>query len=317
MSSEYLPPGSSAVVAVVDDQYADKVEAALVNSDKRINKAIDSGDYDELQKAIAKSQDEVSGAITRRSREEGRHTRRPSDPPKGNDDEIHSQIRASSLSQRRWCSSRQAVARAAAARRRRRTSASATETWASGVCSSITTWQAAIKSAAGSVKSDPTKNGLQTAAGDAKSATETLASDLKGLGKPDTPAGQQAQDSLDQLSTSLQQDVTTIENAVKGRLRRERRAHRRPDGDGHIRDDGDGGQDDVHRSPGARREGRAEVRVRELERLQHVDGRCFMSATAVPPTSPAAAKPAAGRYEEDVRQRSCRNLLHGREREGA
>ena len=44
--------------------YADKVEAALVNSDKRINQAIDSGDYDELQKAIAKSQDEVSGAIT-------------------------------------------------------------------------------------------------------------------------------------------------------------------------------------------------------------------------------------------------------------
>ena len=96
------------------------------------------------------------------------------------------------------------------------TSASATETWASGVCTSITTWQAAIKSAVASLKSDPTKNGLQTAAGDAKSATETLASDLKGLGKPDTPSGQQAKDSLDQLSTSLQKDVTTIENTVNG-----------------------------------------------------------------------------------------------------
>jgi uncharacterized membrane protein len=61
---EYLPPGSSAVVAVVDDVYADKVEGALVNSDKRISKAIDSGDYDELQKAISKSGDEVSDAIT-------------------------------------------------------------------------------------------------------------------------------------------------------------------------------------------------------------------------------------------------------------
>lgn len=61
---EYLPPGSSAVVAVVDDQWADKVENALVKSDKRINKAIDSGDYDELQKAISKSSDEVSDAIT-------------------------------------------------------------------------------------------------------------------------------------------------------------------------------------------------------------------------------------------------------------
>jgi uncharacterized membrane protein len=61
---EYLPPGSSAVVAVVDDKYADKVENALVKSDKRIDKAIDSGDYQELQKAISKSSDEVSDAIT-------------------------------------------------------------------------------------------------------------------------------------------------------------------------------------------------------------------------------------------------------------
>ena len=61
---EYLPPGSSAVVAVVDDVYADRVEKALVKSDKRINKAIDKGDYDELQKAISKSSDEVSDAIT-------------------------------------------------------------------------------------------------------------------------------------------------------------------------------------------------------------------------------------------------------------
>jgi uncharacterized membrane protein len=61
---EYLPPGSSAVVAVVDDVYADKVEKALVKSDKRINKAIDAGDYDQLQKAISKSSSEVSDAIT-------------------------------------------------------------------------------------------------------------------------------------------------------------------------------------------------------------------------------------------------------------
>jgi len=60
---EYLPPGSSAVVAVVDDQWADKVENALVKSDKRINKAIDQGDYDDLQKAIAQSSGEVTDAI--------------------------------------------------------------------------------------------------------------------------------------------------------------------------------------------------------------------------------------------------------------
>lgn len=59
---EYLPKGSSAVVAVVDDQWADRVENALVKSDKRISKAIDSGDYEELQKAIAKSEADVEKA---------------------------------------------------------------------------------------------------------------------------------------------------------------------------------------------------------------------------------------------------------------
>ena len=61
---EYLPPGSSAVVAIVDDVWADKVEAALVKADKRINKAIDKGDYDELQKAIDQSSDEISDAVS-------------------------------------------------------------------------------------------------------------------------------------------------------------------------------------------------------------------------------------------------------------
>jgi uncharacterized membrane protein len=60
---EYLPPGSSAVVAIVDDRWADKVDDALVKSDKRIKKAIDAGDYDQLQKAIEKSSDEVSDAV--------------------------------------------------------------------------------------------------------------------------------------------------------------------------------------------------------------------------------------------------------------
>jgi uncharacterized membrane protein len=59
---EYLPPGSSAVVAVVDDKWADKVERALEAAEKRITKAIDSGDYDKLQEAIEKSVNDVSDA---------------------------------------------------------------------------------------------------------------------------------------------------------------------------------------------------------------------------------------------------------------
>ncbi|GAB2837732.1 DUF1269 domain-containing protein [Microbacterium insulae] len=56
---EYLAPGTSAVVAVVDDKWADRVEKALERAEKRISKAIDSDDYERLQKAIDESADDV------------------------------------------------------------------------------------------------------------------------------------------------------------------------------------------------------------------------------------------------------------------
>ena len=61
---EYLPPGSSAVVAVVDDKWADRVELALLKSAKSIHKTIVSGYSEHLQTAISKSANEVSGEIT-------------------------------------------------------------------------------------------------------------------------------------------------------------------------------------------------------------------------------------------------------------
>lgn len=59
----YLPVGTSAVVAVVDDLYADRVEKALDHATKKITKAIDSNDYDKLQKALTDAEGEVSDAI--------------------------------------------------------------------------------------------------------------------------------------------------------------------------------------------------------------------------------------------------------------
>jgi len=56
---EYLAPGTSAVVAVVDDKWADNVEKALTRADKRISKAIDSDDYEKLRKAIEESADDI------------------------------------------------------------------------------------------------------------------------------------------------------------------------------------------------------------------------------------------------------------------
>ncbi len=60
---DYLPVGTSAVIAVVDDTYADRVDRALDHASKKVNKAIDSGDYDKLQKALDDAVTDVGKAV--------------------------------------------------------------------------------------------------------------------------------------------------------------------------------------------------------------------------------------------------------------
>ena len=89
-----------------------------------------------------------------------------------------------------------------------------TDDWANSVCGDLVTWTTTIKSLATSLQSNPTKAGLQDAVGEAQDATKTLSSDLKSLGKPDTDAGQQAKEDIDQLSDELTTDVDKIQSAV-------------------------------------------------------------------------------------------------------
>ena len=60
---EYLPPGSSAVIVVADDTYADRIDRALAKSSKKINKAVDSGDYEKLEKELEDADKRVSKAV--------------------------------------------------------------------------------------------------------------------------------------------------------------------------------------------------------------------------------------------------------------
>jgi hypothetical protein len=53
-AQEWLPVGSSAIVAVVDDLYLDRVDNAVGKATKKVSKAIDKGDYDAVVKAIDK-----------------------------------------------------------------------------------------------------------------------------------------------------------------------------------------------------------------------------------------------------------------------
>ena len=93
--------------------------------------------------------------------------------------------------------------------------ATPTTEWADGLCSSVTTWQSSITSIIDTLKAGGlTKDSLTTAVDDARSATNTFTTSLKDLGRPDTDAGQQAQDSVNELTTQIDQDMTKIQDTV-------------------------------------------------------------------------------------------------------
>ena len=91
----------------------------------------------------------------------------------------------------------------------------ATTEWAGDVCSSISTWQSSITDAVNSVRDNPTKEGVDNAFNDAKDATKTFTDDLKGLGTPETDAGQQATDALNELSSDLDAGVQQVQQAIQ------------------------------------------------------------------------------------------------------
>ena len=94
------------------------------------------------------------------------------------------------------------------------TQASATVEWAGGLCSALTTYTTSLTDAAKTLTGNLSKSGVQDAADSVKSATDTFVSDTKGLGKPDTSSGQQAKETIDTLSTNLDKDVSTIQDAA-------------------------------------------------------------------------------------------------------
>ena len=69
--------------------------------------------------------------------------------------------------------------------------ATSTSDWAQGVCSAIGDWTESVSSATASLQGDNLdEEGLKSAVDDLESATSTFVDDVKGLGAPDTDAGQ-------------------------------------------------------------------------------------------------------------------------------
>lgn len=93
-----------------------------------------------------------------------------------------------------------------------------TAAWASGFCTAITNWTNDLEDITSqfSDTSNFNEEALRSAADDAKSATDTLVADLKDLGTPDTPSGEEVRAAVDNLSNTLESESAKIEDTAQG-----------------------------------------------------------------------------------------------------
>jgi hypothetical protein len=95
--------------------------------------------------------------------------------------------------------------------------ASASEDYANGVCSSLSTWVTDVQETIQSLSDAglaTSREDIQQAFDRTKDSTDTLVSDLEGLGPPDTDDGRQAKSELDGLATELRQQLDVIQRAL-------------------------------------------------------------------------------------------------------
>ena len=91
---------------------------------------------------------------------------------------------------------------------------SATE-WADDVCSAITSWSESVSSTAASLSDgNLNEDSVRSAVDDLESATSDFIDDMRGLGTPDTEAGEQAREALDQLADIADENLSAMQNAV-------------------------------------------------------------------------------------------------------
>ena len=88
--------------------------------------------------------------------------------------------------------------------------------WADDLCTALGDWTSSITSAAESVTQEPSRESLEAAVDDVGEATQQLVDDVEGLETPDLEAGQQAEQSADELSDSLNAEVEKVKETAEG-----------------------------------------------------------------------------------------------------
>jgi hypothetical protein len=89
--------------------------------------------------------------------------------------------------------------------------------WADSLCTDLGQWKSSMESVAASFGGgNLSQEQVQDAVNEAASATEMLVGNLQDLGRPDTEAGQEAEDAVNQLADELQTDIGEAERAAAG-----------------------------------------------------------------------------------------------------
>jgi len=88
--------------------------------------------------------------------------------------------------------------------------------WASGLCQAVASWQTTVKTTG--AKLDKSQADFASASQAISSASQALVSSLSGLGAPPAPASTQAQDTINQLSTNLQDESGQIQQTLNARV---------------------------------------------------------------------------------------------------
>ena len=94
--------------------------------------------------------------------------------------------------------------------------ASPLDGWASGLCQAVASWQSTVKTT--SAKIDQSQADYNSASQAIYSASQALTGSLSGLGAPPAPASTQAQDTINQLSSDLQEESGQIQKAISVRV---------------------------------------------------------------------------------------------------
>lgn len=96
------------------------------------------------------------------------------------------------------------------------TEATPASEWADGFCTAVSTWQSTLEDISGRFTSlsSLSKENLQAAADDAKSATDQLIEDIRALGAPDTQSGDEIKASVDDLTSTLETELDSIQSTL-------------------------------------------------------------------------------------------------------